>query len=96
MEQARAEQQAYEQKAKQLEAANNAVRSRNPQTRIKAVQQLVDAAHADAVPALVVVMQTDPNFDVRIAATNTLGSLGPAAKAALPSAPPTRSSSTPR
>jgi cellulose synthase operon protein C len=84
MDQARAEQQAYEQKAKQLEAANNAIRSRNPQTRIKAVQQLVDVAHADAVPALVVVMQTDPNFDVRIAATNALGGIGPAARAALP------------
>ncbi len=42
------------------------------------------AAGADAVPALVVMMQTDPNFDVRIAATNALGALGPAAKAALP------------
>jgi len=84
MEKARAEQQAYEQKAKQLEVANNAIRSRNAQTRIKAVQQLVAAAGADAVPALVVVMQTDPNFDVRIAAANALGAIGPAAKAALP------------
>ena len=84
MDKAREQQQAYEQKSKQLEQANNAVRSRNPQTRIKAVQQLVNAAGADAVPALVVMMQTDPNFDVRIAATNALGGLGPAAKAALP------------
>ena len=81
---ARAEQQAYEERSKKLETANNAIRSRNPQTRIKAVQQLVAAAGADAVPALVVVMQTDPNYDVRIAATNALGALGPAAKAALP------------
>jgi hypothetical protein len=29
-------------------------------------------------------MQTDPNFVVRIAATNALGALGPAAKSALP------------
>jgi HEAT repeat protein len=36
------------------------------------------------VPALVVLMQSDPNFDVRIAATNALGSLGPAARSALP------------
>ena len=42
------------------------------------------AAGADSVPALVSMMQTDPNFDVRIAATNALGALGPAAKAALP------------
>ena len=81
---ARAEQQAYEERSKKLETANNAIRSRNPQTRIKAVQQLVAAAGADAVPALVVVMQTDPNYDVRIAATNALGALGPAAKSALP------------
>jgi tetratricopeptide (TPR) repeat protein len=84
MEKARSEQQAYEERAKKLEAANNAVRSRNPQTRIKATHDLVAAAGADAVPALVVVMQTDPNYDVRIAATNALGALGPAAHAALP------------
>jgi hypothetical protein len=29
-------------------------------------------------------MQTDPNYDVRIAATTALGALGPAAKSALP------------
>jgi hypothetical protein len=29
-------------------------------------------------------MQSDPNFDVRIAAANALGSLGPAARQALP------------
>jgi hypothetical protein len=36
------------------------------------------------VSALVSLMQADPNFDVRITATNALGSLGPAARAALP------------
>jgi len=84
IEKARSEQQAYEESRRKLEAANNAIRSRNPQTRIKAVHDLVTAAGADAVPALVVVMQTDPNFDVRIAATNQLGALGPAARVALP------------
>ena len=84
MEQARNAQQAYEQKAKQLEQANNALRSRNPQARIKAAHDIVAAVGADAVPALVVMMQTDTNYDVRIAATESLGALGPAAKAALP------------
>jgi len=84
MEQARAQQQAYEERMKKLDAANNAVRSRNPATRARAAGALVAAAGADAVSALVVLMQSDPNFDVRIAAANALGSLGPSARAALP------------
>jgi tetratricopeptide (TPR) repeat protein len=84
MESARKEQQAYEQRVQKLEQANNAARSRNPATRVRATTMLVQAAGADAVPALVSMMQTDPNFDVRIAATNALGALGPAAKSALP------------
>jgi HEAT repeat protein len=32
----------------------------------------------------VVLMQSDPNFNVRIAAAQSLGALGPAARAALP------------
>src|SRR4030095_10994400 len=50
----------------------------------RGVQAMGGAAGAGSVPALVSMMQTDPNFDVRIAATNALGALGPAAKAALP------------
>ena len=77
---ARAEQQAYEERAKKLEAANNAVRSRNPATRARAARDLAAAAGPDAVPALVVLMQNDPNYDVRIAAANALG---PSARRAL-------------
>ncbi len=84
IEKARAEQQAYEERAKKLEAANNAARSRNPATRARAARDLAAAAGPDAVPTLVFLMQSDPNFDVRIAATNSLGALGPAARSALP------------
>jgi tetratricopeptide (TPR) repeat protein len=84
IEKARAEQQAWEERNKKLEAANNAMRSRNPATRARAARDIASAAGPDAVPALVVLMQSDPNFDVRIAATNALGSLGPAARSALP------------
>jgi tetratricopeptide (TPR) repeat protein len=84
MEEARKAQQAYEAQTKLLEQANNAVRSRNPASRARACSQLVQAAGAGALNALVSLMQGDPNFDVRIACTNALGSLGPAAKPALP------------
>jgi HEAT repeat protein len=84
MEKAREAQQAYEARMKLLDQANNAIRARNSATRVRACSQLVQAAGADALNALVSVMQTDPNFDVRIACTNALGSLGPAARAALP------------
>jgi tetratricopeptide (TPR) repeat protein len=84
MEKARAEQQAYEERAKKLEAANNAVRSRNAATRARAARDLASVAGPDAVPSLVFLMQSDSNYDVRIAATNALGALGPAARSALP------------
>jgi len=84
MAQVQAAQQAYEERAKKVEAANNAVRSRNPQTRARAARDLASVAGPDAVPALVVLMQSDSNYDVRIAATQALGALGPAARSALP------------
>jgi tetratricopeptide (TPR) repeat protein len=84
LERARAEQQAYDERVKKIEAANNAVRSRNPATRARAARDMAAAAGGDAVNPLVVLMQTDSSYDVRIAATNALGSLGPAARAALP------------
>jgi tetratricopeptide (TPR) repeat protein len=84
IEQARAAQQAYEQRTKQIESATNAIRARSPATRIRGIRDLVAALGADAVSSLVALMQQDSDFDVRIAATQALGSLGPAARAALP------------
>jgi HEAT repeat protein len=84
MAKAQADQQAYEERAKQVEAADNASRSKNPATRARASRDLAQFAGPSAVPALVFLMQSDPNYDVRIAATQALGSLGPAARSALP------------
>jgi tetratricopeptide (TPR) repeat protein len=84
MAKAQADQQAYEEKAKRVEAADNASRSKTPATRAKAAHDLAALAGANAVPALIFLMQSDPNYDVRIAAAQALGSLGPAARAALP------------
>jgi tetratricopeptide (TPR) repeat protein len=84
MAKAQAEQQAWEERNKKIESANNALRSRNPATRARAARDIAGLAGPDAVPALVVLMQTDPNYDVKIAATQALGALGPAARSALP------------
>ena len=83
MAQAQAEQQAYEERAKKLDTANNAMRSRSPSTRARAARDLASLAGPDAVPALEYVMQTDSDYDVRIAATNALGALGGAARSAI-------------
>lgn len=84
MEKARADQQAYEDRVKQINQANALLGSRNAQNRIRGIHDVVAVAGAESVSSLVVLMQTDPNFDVRIAATNALAALGPAAKSALP------------
>jgi tetratricopeptide (TPR) repeat protein len=81
---AQAEQQAYEERAKKVEAADNASRSKNPATRARAARDLAAFAGPSAVASLVFLMQSDPNYDVRIAAAQALGSLGPAARSALP------------
>jgi len=84
MAKAQADQQAYEDKAKKVEAADNASRSKNPATRARAAHDLAQLAGGSAVPALIFLMQSDPNYDVRIAACQSLASLGSAARAALP------------
>jgi tetratricopeptide (TPR) repeat protein len=81
---AQAEQQAYEERAQKVEAADNASRSKNPASRARAAHDLASLAGPSAVPALIFLMQSDPNFDVRIAACQSLGSLGSAARPALP------------
>ena len=84
MAKAQADQQAYEERAKKVEAADNASRSKNPATRAKAARDLAQLAGGNAVATLTFLMQSDANYDVRIAATQALGSLGPAARPALP------------
>jgi tetratricopeptide (TPR) repeat protein len=84
MQKAQADQQAWEERNKRIETANNALRSKNAATRARAAHDIAGLAGPDAVPPLVVLMQSDPNFDVRIAAAQSLGALGPAARSALP------------
>jgi tetratricopeptide (TPR) repeat protein len=84
MAKAQAEQQEYEERAKKIEAADNASRSKTPATRARAARDLASLAGPNAVPALIFLMQSDPNYDVRIAACQSLGSLGGGARAALP------------
>ena len=84
MAEAQRQQQEYEERAKKVEAADNAARAKNPQTRARAAADLAALAGPSAVPTLIFLMQSDPNYDVRIAAANALGSLGPAARQALP------------
>jgi len=84
LDKARAEQQAYEERLKKLERASDGIQAKDPATRGRACGEIARVAGADAVRALVTLMQSDPNIDVRKACTNALGSLGPAARAALP------------
>ncbi len=64
--------------------ADNASRSRNPAVRARAARDLAVAGGSGAVDSLVYMMQTDTNYDVRIAATRALGSLGSRARKAVP------------
>jgi superkiller protein 3 len=84
MAKAREEQQRDAERAQRVDAANNAVRSRNPATRARACRDLASLAGPDAVDALTYLMQTDKDYDVRIACTGALGSLGAAAHKAVP------------
>jgi tetratricopeptide (TPR) repeat protein len=83
MQAAREQQQKDSERQAQLDRANNGVRAKSAGTRASSAKQLAALAGGDAVPALVYMMQTDPDFDVRIAATNALGSLGGAARSAV-------------
>lgn len=79
------EQQQKEYEARQKIAdVNNAVRSRNPAVRARAAKQLASLAGGGAVEQLIYMMQTDNSYDVRIAATQALGSLGRTARKAVP------------
>ena len=80
---ARELQQKDSERQAQLDRANNGARAKSAGTRASSARQLATLAGGDAVPTLVYMMQTDPDYDVRIAATNALGSLGGAARSAV-------------
>lgn len=71
------------QRAQKIEAANDAVRSKNPGLRTKAARDLAALAGPDAVPALVYLLQ-DKDWNVKEAAAAALGSLGASARSAIP------------
>jgi tetratricopeptide (TPR) repeat protein len=79
---AEAQQQA-EEANKKIEAANRMLGSKTPATRSNGCRQVAALAGGGAVTALVQLIQTDPSYDVRIACTNALGSLGGAGRAAV-------------
>ena len=87
-EQALAEAEADREKERQqsakLEGINDALKSKNPGVRAKAAQDLAALQGGGAVPTLVYQLSQDPDWDVRIAAAKALGSLGGAARSAIP------------
>jgi tetratricopeptide (TPR) repeat protein len=82
MEKLRQEQQREAERNRRIQAANDAIRSKNPAVRARGARDLAMAGTA-AVDNLIYLMQADPDYDVRIAAARALGSLGPAAKRAV-------------
>jgi tetratricopeptide (TPR) repeat protein len=79
---AEAQQQA-EEANKKIEAANRKLGSKNPATRSTGCREVAALAGGGAVTALVQLIQTDSSYDVRIACTNALGSLGAAGRPAV-------------
>jgi superkiller protein 3 len=84
MEQAQKAQQEYEEQNRKLQQLNAAARSKSAATRARAAGELARVAGGDSVDLLIYLMQADPDYDVRIAASNALGSLGSAARKAVP------------
>jgi tetratricopeptide (TPR) repeat protein len=84
MEQAQKAQEEYEEQKRKIDRANQDLGSKSPANRIRGINTIVNTAGANAVPALISLMQLDPNYDVRIAACQALGALGGAARSALP------------
>jgi hypothetical protein len=84
MEAAQRAQAEYEEQKRRIDAANRDLGSKSPAPRIRGVNTIRSIAGADGVPVLIGLMQTGPDYDVRIAACQALGSLGGAARAALP------------
>jgi tetratricopeptide (TPR) repeat protein len=84
IEAARKEQEEYEERTREFEAANRDLGAKAPATRIRGIKAIASFAGAGAVPALISLMQLDPSYDVRISACQAIASLGPGARQALP------------
>ena len=84
MEQAQKAQDEYEEQKRKIDGANRDLGSKSPANRIRGINTIVNVAGANPVPALISLMQLDPSYDVRIAACQAIGSLGPNARSALP------------
>ena len=80
----REQQKKAAERQQKLNTVNNAVRSRNPGVRARGAGDLAALAGSGAVDHLIYMMQTDNSYDVRIAATRALGSLGRGARKAVP------------
>jgi tetratricopeptide (TPR) repeat protein len=77
-------QQREAERAQQYNAAVNAVNSKNPARRAQGARELGSLGGSEAIDQLIYMMQQDDNYDVRIAAARALGSLGRAARKAVP------------
>lgn len=81
--QAEREKEREQQNAK-IDSINDGLKSKNPGARARAAQDLAALQGGGAVPTLVYQLSQDPDWDVRIAAVKALGSLGGAARSAIP------------
>ena len=78
------ERQAALQAQAKAERINQLIGSPNAATRIQGVKELTALGAADAMPMLTYMVVNDKDYNVRIAVASALGSLGPAAKKAVP------------
>ncbi len=69
-------QKEYEEANRRLAGASRALGSGNAANRARGCREVAALAGASALNALVQLMQTDPSYDVRIACTQALGTLG--------------------
>jgi tetratricopeptide (TPR) repeat protein len=84
LERLRAEQQKEAERAEQYNVAVRAVNSRNAARRAEGARALAAVGGREAVDQLIYMMQADDSYDVRIAAARALGSMGRAARKAVP------------
>lgn len=83
MDAARAVQQAAEEFQKKVDSAYRMVNSKSAANRAAGCKQVASLLGGAAVDTLVLLLQGDPDFDVRIACTRALGTLGGAGRPAV-------------